>query len=242
MVAPTHFHILWFLPRYRGEDYIDGLGLQSRLYTSILDNWYINLGSRRNPIKEPLCTYKQTWFNGKIKTNYDTHFVQPSLTSDGVSSVAFYVCKYMMKANPKEKRIQQALRLNLVPEEYEVMWDLLKSKSLRSSSFGFSFSEYRAEIEDYLHRGVESSKINSPFPLFYAPDSHSTFPLSPYYKRFANVYSMKDHLDFKMEDESVILDYDKTPTECDRAIYSFQRMLEQASKHDYSLDLNLFYE
>lgn len=242
MDALIHFHILWFLPKYDGEDYIDGLGLQSRLYDSILENWYFNRGSKRVPVKVPLCTFKQSWFNGKLKTNYDTHFVQSSLTSDGISSVAFYVCKYMMKGNPKEVRLQQALRLNLSPEEYDELWDLLKSKTLRSSSFGFSFPEYRNDIEVFLHKGVESSKTCSPFPLYYSPSSHSTFPLSPYYKRFSNVYSMRDHLDFKLEDKSVFIDFDKTPSECDRAIYSFQRMLEQASKHDYSLDLNLFYE
>ena len=97
-----HFHILWFLPRYPGETLADGQSLNARLYSSILDYWCVNKGTRKFPIYEPLFTFHSRYLGRKLFSNYDTHFVLPSLTAEGVSSVAYYVSKYMLKVNPKE--------------------------------------------------------------------------------------------------------------------------------------------
>lgn len=239
MDALTHFHILWFLPRYENEDYIDGISLQSRLYTEILSNWVVNLGSKRKPDYHPLCTFKQMYVGGKLRTNYDTHFVSPSLTSDGISSVAFYVCKYMMKQNDKERRLQRALRLNLHPVDYDKAFSVVKSKSLRSEHFGYGFTtaDYYGII-DYLRQGVERSKYSSPFPVFYCPDSHSTFPLCQYYKKNPYIFDMRDWMDFKMYDDSVFVDFDKTTSQCVNAISSFERIQKMVVDKDFSVDLN----
>lgn len=239
MDALTHFHILWFLPRYDGEDYIDGVGLQSRLYTEILSNWVVNVGSKRKPEYKPLCTFKQRYVAGQIKTNYDTHFVTPSLTEDGISSVAFYVCKYMMKQNDKERRLQRALRLNLHPVDYEQAFSVVKSRSLRSEHFGYGFDtrDYYTII-DYLRQCVDKSKGLSPYPCFFSPDSSKSFPLCGYYRHNPYIFDMADWMDFKMADDSIYIDYDKTPTQCDNAIKSFERLSQMVDEKDFSLDLN----
>ncbi len=103
-----HFHILWFLPRYDGELYCDGLSLQDKLFDVIKNNWVVNVGTNRHPVYDPLFTYQVKYYRGKRYSNYDTHFVTPSLTTDGISSVAFYVCKYILKSNPKERRLAEA--------------------------------------------------------------------------------------------------------------------------------------
>lgn len=179
-VRISYFHILWFLPRYENESYHDGIYLQNRLYNEILSHWSVNLGSCRKPDYHPLCTFHQKYRNGKLFSNYDTHFVQPSLTSDGISSVAFYVCKYMLKQNDRERRLQRALHLNLCEADYDEAWSIVKSRSLRSEHFGLNqsdrFSSYH--VVSYLRHCIELSK-GQPFPCFFSPDSNATFPLAP---------------------------------------------------------------
>lgn len=126
-----HFHVLWFLPTYEGETFADGLSLNSKLYDSIKSFWALNVGSLTKPIYKSLFTYSKKFYRGKLFTNYDTHFVVPTLTSSGYNSVAFYCCKYLFKVSNKEKRLQQALRLNLPQDEYESCWPILKVSLFR---------------------------------------------------------------------------------------------------------------
>ena len=240
--ARPHFHILWFLPKYKNEDYVDGFGLQQLLFDKILHYWAVNRGSRTKPDYVPLLTYRQKYRNGQLFRNYDTHFVTPALSSDGISSVAFYVCKYMMKASDKERRLQQALRLNLSESGYDEAYSIVKSKSVRSSSFGFGFPENKPEIVAHLKRCVQLSKGQSKFPMFFSPDSQATFPLCPYYKSSAEVYTLKDHLDFHMDDDSIFMDYDKTLDEVRNSARTFQRIQQMVDSKDLSLEFNWLYE
>lgn len=234
--ALTHFHILWFLPKYPNETFVDALPLERLLYRVIRDAWCVNLGSKRVPKYVPLFTYHEKYVNGKLRSNYDTHFVRPSLTADGVSSVAFYVCKYMLKGSNKERRLQQALRLNLVREEYDLVYDIVKSKTLRSSSFGLGFPDNTAGIIQHLKKGIQLSKASSKFPMFYAPDSQKTFPLCPYYRMRGDIFTERDWLDFHMNDPSVFLDFDKTVTHCKNGEATLSKQISLMELHDLSLD------
>ena len=194
-----HFHILWFLPRYPGETLADGQSLNARLYSSILDYWCVNKGTRKFPIYEPLFTFHSRYLGRKLFSNYDTHFVLPSLTDEGVSSVAYYVSKYMMKVNPKEQRLRQAISLNYDESEYESIWKVIKSRSVRSTSFGFGFDGAPFySIVDYLAQCVKRSRQKDGYPCFFNPDNGKSFPLCPFYKRFPWIYDYIDMLNFKI--------------------------------------------
>lgn len=237
MDALIHFHILWFLPRYDNEDEADALALQSTLYSEIKSRWCINLGSRRVPKYVPLFQFRSSFRNGKLYSNYDTHYVRPALGSDGVSSVAFYVCKYMLKGSNKEQRLQQALRLNLQPAEYDVAWSVVKSRTLRSTHFGFGFDFNRDSIVKHLTECVQISKNSSKFPMFFSPNSSKSFPLCPYYRMSPDVFTMKDWLDFHLDDDSVIVDCDKTISERKIGSSRLEKVQMMVELHDLSLDL-----
>ncbi len=236
-----HAHILWFLPKYDNEDYIDGIGLQSRVYESVLSNWCRNVSSiKRCPEYKPLLTYKSKFVNGKLRTNYDTHFVIPSLTKDGISSVAFYCAKYLLKPSQRERRLQQALRLNYDELEYEKAYSVVKSRSLRSTHFGLCQTDKSSsyDIVKYLRDGIKRSKSNSLFPLYFSPDSQLTFPLSPFYKSKGYIYSFYDSLDFKMKDDSIFVDYDKSMTQVFNASNSLEKMRSLVDSKDLSMEFD----
>lgn len=240
-----HFHILWFLPRYDGETYSDGLSLESRLFSEILSHWSVNLGSKRVPDYHPLCTFKSKFYRGRLYRNFDTHFVVPNYTTDGVSSLAFYVCKYLMKQNDKERRLQQALRLNLSKEAYDEAFSVVKSRSLRSEHFGLyqTDSLCSLHIVKYLRECISRSKADSSlnYPCFFAPDSSLRFPLAPYYKKKPFIYSLKDHLDFTMYSDP-FHPFDKSDTQIDNAISSLLSMQKQVDAKDLSLDFDFLFD
>lgn len=237
-----HFHILWFLPRYDGELYSDGLSLEQRLHDVLLEQWSVNLGSKRKPHYEPLCTYRTKFYRGKLYKNYDTHFVVPSLTSDGVSSVAFYVCKYLMKQNDYERRLQQAMRLNLPEDEYEVVYPIIRSQSYRSPSFGLGRSgAHFYKIWDYLRSCVVRSDESKPYPQFFPPDSVDVFPMCSYYLENPLIFDMSDWMRFKMDKPYFTVD-DKSIDYKMSAIRKFESMSNFVDSKDLSINFNFLFD
>ena len=237
-----HFHCLWFFPKYENEDYNDGLSLQKKYFDVIKDAWCVNLGSHTKPIYEPLFTYKTKFYRGKLYSNYDTHFVRPSLTSEGVSSVAFYVCKYLLKSSDKERRLQQALRLNLDESEYEAVWNLVKSRSFRSSYFGYGFGQRDYyDVCDYLHKCVLRSDVKLGYPCYFNPDSGVSFPLAPYYKTNPLIFDEFDSISFKME-SPVIYDADIDYQLIKESARKFENIQLLVDSKDMQLDFNFLFD
>lgn len=150
-----------------------------------------------------LSDYRESIRNGIKHKTYDFHFVDPRLTDSGVTDVAFYVLKYMMKgdglANEHERKIYSALKLNLDKEEFEEVWKLIHSRKRQSLYFGLDIWEEDKKdytIVEWLRQGIERSKQTSKYPLYYCPEQLMTFPLCPYYKENALIYDVKDTLDF----------------------------------------------
>ena len=237
-----HFHVLWFLPKYDGESYVDGLSLNKKISDTLKNDWRIYHGVGKNARSELLFTYAEKWRNGKLTKNFDTHFVVPSYTCDGVSSLAFYVSKYLLKSNPKEKRLQQAFKLNLDEDEYESSWRIVKSRSLRSSSFGLGFKFHnRHKIIAYLHNCVLQSDKSRGFPSFFSPDTYQTFPLSHYYKTFPDIYSFQNHLDFVMDKDPFIIT-ERFIEQDIMSIDKFYKAVDYVDSKDFSINLNLDFD
>lgn len=138
-----HFHILFFL-RKKPTDF-DPNGtpiasvlrdLESRLYKAVFKYWAINKGTRKHPVYEPLFTYHRRWRNGKVYTNFDLHWVDPSLTQGNEQNVAFYVSKYIMKSSEKEEKRKSFLALNMPEDEFFSVWSIVKSRMSMSKGFG----------------------------------------------------------------------------------------------------------
>lgn len=197
-----HFHVIFMVPKRPEDTYNWCIAEQFRLHPIILDQWYENLGSKRSPVKDPLCTYVRRFYSGRWHTNYDFHYVNPRFTGEDVAPVAFYVTKYLLKRSDKDYRIQQALKMNLDHEEYLDSWKIIRSRWHSSRYFGFNptydpVSRYHKwfldkRIINYLHKCVQASKGKYPYPCFINPFNGKWFPLAHVYKLNGDIYNVDD--------------------------------------------------
>lgn len=191
------------------------------MFKAVLSEWKRNVAppiwskkrnkfipNSRYPVWKPLCSYVRKMVHGRIRTNYDLHFVQEGLTSAGSSDVAFYVLKYMMKPSNREKRLQQALHLNLDSEEYEAVWKIVRSRSFASEGFGLGTSSFHKVgmhriydvpeiVLQHLRKGIDLSfKNDEPIPSFFSPVDGSSHPLAKYYKNRGEIFTQDDFINF----------------------------------------------
>lgn len=197
-----HFHVLFMVPKLRSDTPDIPLNLEERMYRVVFDQWKINVSkSRRHPVYEPLFTYKTNWRDNKLYRNFDLHYVVPSVASDGVSNVAFYITKYMLKPSSRVKRLQQALKLNLPSQEYEQVWRKIRPRFDSSLFVGLGSSgrspfgdiEIDPDIYDYLSRCLDQS---GEYPMYFNPVDGKSMPLSRYYKSKAEIFPASTALEF----------------------------------------------
>lgn len=219
MAVRINFHIIFFLPKYPKDDYLTCLNLEKLLFDTVLSEWKRNVTDVfiqfrgktvrdwRHPVWKPCCTYVSKIIRGKVRTNFDLHYVNPRLSDGGTADVGFYVLKYMMKPSDRARRLQQALKLNLSEDEYEEIWSLVKPCMFYSKHFGLAGSGKRkdwkpsSQIVSYLRDSIDKSKLTSYYPEFINPVDGKHFPLSRFYKAKGYVYSIGDALDFYYNDK-----------------------------------------
>lgn len=148
--ARPHFHLLFFVEKLPSDDKFTPINLEKPLREYVKSHWAVNVGTRKNPIWEPRFTYRKRFYGGKLYQNFDLHYVNPNLTTEGVANVAFYVTKYMMKPSPKEEARQQFLKLNLQEEQYEKVWSTIKCRLLVSKGLGLDASFETVERVEYI--------------------------------------------------------------------------------------------
>lgn len=226
-----HFHCLFFLPKYPDDTFMDVANLEYILFNVFLKEWKRNVNvlpgmftkggklrpsrqkvNTRHPIWKPLCTYYRRWICGKLSANYDLHYVIPSVESDS-SSVAAYVTKYMLKPSDREKKLQQALRLNLTEEDYEKMWFIVKPRWVASKNFGSKTDLQKKKVLDCISSSKSSGEK---FPLYLA-DNGNSYPLSRYYKR--KFLSVLDEYGFQFNDPDRLARDNFKPSSSD--VYTF---------------------
>lgn len=191
-----HFHILFLVKKSDSDTYYDCLNLQKIIYDKLKEYWSVNIGSRSHPVYVSRFSFVRKLIRGKIFSNYDLHYVNPALTPNGTSDVAFYVLKYMLKYNDRTTKLQQALRLNLSPEDYETVWSIVKPVRQCSLGFGLNLWDKTPDprIIKYLRDCVRRTPNGSFYPFFYSPINGMSFPLCPYYRNRGDVYSIQEAL------------------------------------------------
>lgn len=194
-----HFHLIWIVKKYDGDDYGDIMNLESVMFRAVLKEWRRNYGSRRCPDYRPCCTYVRRFVRGKLRSTYDLHYILPQTTLQGASDVAFYVTKYMLKPSDRERRLQQALRLNLDPLEYDKVWSVVRPRCFSSLGLGLNGENTPFGIEpdprivSYVKDCVRRSKVADKTPKFFNPHSGRSFPLSRFYRTKFYCYSGDDY-------------------------------------------------
>jgi len=195
-----HFHCLFLLPKLPKDTYFDCLNLEKKLYDTLKKYWSFNVGTNRKPVYKSRFTYVQKFIHGQLKSNYDLHYVNPALTPNGTSDVAFYVLKYMLKYSDRAERLQQALRLNLDASDYAFIWQLVRPRWQSSHGFGLNMYHNRPDprIINYLHECVTKTPVGSPYPYYFNPNNGMSFPLAPFYRKIPAIYSIKDAVNIWM--------------------------------------------
>lgn len=244
-----HFHCLFMLPKYDSDTYSSCLELQSLLYPLVLKYWCKNVGSRRSPEYVPLCTFVRKIIHGRLRANYDLHYCSPGLTSSGLTDVAFYVLKYMLKDSDRAVRLQQALHLNYDYDTYRSIWDVVKPGFIDSVGFGLNSHRessrgkliHDPDIISYLHDCVKKTPLGSSYPFYFSPDSGLSFPLAPFYRRIPEIFSVSDAhtLYFNARDDFYV---EKSKEQIELSIQRFLKQKELLQTDDYSDFLSEFYD
>ena len=169
-----HFHIL-FLLETRPDDFSPNgapirsvlRSLEAQLRTCVRKYWAENVGTRKHPIYKPRFRYARKWSFGKMYTNFDLHWVDPSVTKDQTANVAYYVSKYMMKGSDRDTRRQQFLRLNLSEDEYLSVWKVIKCRMTCSKGLGLDarFETFETTEEQIIYKPLNqyASELSSYF-------------------------------------------------------------------------------
>lgn len=194
------------------------------MYKTIFSEWRRNYGSNRVPIWKPLFTYHQKYRHGKLYRNFDLHYVVPHSTEHGSDDVAFYCSKYLLKPCERENKLQQALKLNLDPADFNSTWSLVKSRFFCSKGFG-AYTEFEKR---YIGICIDNSCHDKDGLKYFGTDG-STQPLARYYRKFlspgAAVFSFTARPDF-IDGRSI--------SELLRSVENGSRIVEQVSNHDIS--------
>lgn len=200
-----HFHGLIFVRKEDSDTFSDILNLEKELFDKLLYHWSRNVGTNRKPIYKPNLTYMRYYTRSGLRFTYDLHFVHPSKLSSGVDDVSYYVTKYMFKLSTRESRLQQALHMNLDPEEYESVWKIARPRVFMSKHFGLSALCHRAYVDDCILRSYDSD-----FPCFFNPSNGKSMPLSRYYQN--KCLTVDDWIHFRRnnpKDNVFIIDYNR---------------------------------
>ena len=177
-----HFHALISVPKQPKDTFHDVLNLERKLSDMFLGEWRRNYGSDKKPLYKSLCQLVITPYG----RTYDFHYVNPSLTLHGEADVAFYVTKYVLKADDWVDRLKSALKLNLSPDDFQDVWKLLKPRVCISKGFGDYESK---DVQSHIAKGIVLAILDkATYPYFINPVTGNTFPLArTYQKRFLGV-------------------------------------------------------
>lgn len=165
---------------------------EEELRKLILQFWSDNIGSRKNPIYEPLLTY----VNSRNGRTFDFHHIKPVLNHD--NDVSFYVSKYLCQYDSYIQKLLSKIKLDpsLDNDETKLLLSKLKPRCYISKSFG---DRRDSVIKDYILKCIES---NADIPSFYDIYTGKQSLLSPYYRklvpigyRFNQFYNLNNDYD-----------------------------------------------
>lgn len=207
-----HFHIFILIKKEVLKTKAEIYNAEKIIWKVMLENWVRNTGSNKKPVYEPLLNYAECWRGGVLHRNYDCQYVEPAITSKGggIEDAAWYIMKYALKDSGKERRRQQALKLNLPQKEYLEAWEKIKTKAFYSTYFGLGATKeitpfgdvdliIDEDIKKHIRKGIDYGKNKKPFPIWINDNNGQTFPLCEYYKKY--FMTIKDIDDYFIDDE-----------------------------------------
>lgn len=193
-----HWHLIFALKREEGDNYMTIINLEEKISNAFKTNWQVNVAidpetgrpNHRAPVYESLFTYREKMIRGKLNRNFDCHYIETTDDADA-SNVAYYISKYVLKADPYVDRLKSALKLNYEPEEFDAIWNTVKPRMLASKGWANLDSKL---VQEHIEKGITMA-VNDPqaeAPYYINPQTGKTYPLSLIYtKKFITI----DHIE-----------------------------------------------
>lgn len=165
---------------------------ESSLSRIFIDNWSINIGSRKRPEYVPLFTYAKRG----IFSNFDLHFVDVLTDPSASESVSHYVTKYLVKSDDYIQNLKGYLFSNFPRDIAFRSWQKLRPRVTMSRHFGINRTSAHY-IDECFTNSFNTGKIT------YTIGTH-TMPMCSY---FVNKFIPK-HLypHDSLSQNSVVLD------------------------------------
>lgn len=143
-----HAHLLLFVARLSTDDRTTPYNIERLLFDNIKRYYAVNLGTRKNPIYQPLFTYRRRYTPQGVKTNYFVKYVDQdlpeyaSVITDTLITVKTirYLVSYVNKGSSFDDTILLYLRDINDPYLYLKLSSLLRSKLRYSKGFGLGFN------------------------------------------------------------------------------------------------------
>lgn len=193
-----HFHVIFLVPKYKDDDENSfPFILEHVMFKALLAEWRRNYGSTRKPDYRPLCTYAARFPKASLRAIMTCIMLCrtiPPMVLPTLPSMFSSTCLRI----PREVRLQQALKLNLDPDEYERIWKIVKPRTLCSLRFGLS------PMMMVIHRRQYSHTYAVPlrFPSFSRSFRVSSIPIVVLFFRWPGIIT--DTLPMMMRKPSMI--------------------------------------
>lgn len=131
-----HYHGLLFLRKFDTDSKYEFLQLERLSFKVVLSEWRENIATTvakrdskryrkgdlikntRHPVWRNLCTYVESYRNGKLHRTYDLHYVRP-LIDTGTNDVSYYVAKYLFKDSTAVKYRQKCCFDEVLDDYYD---------------------------------------------------------------------------------------------------------------------------
>lgn len=173
-----HWHMLFFVQRFKDDDNLVIREFQSKLWSLFLDEWKVNVGSNRMPIYKSLCDYHQRRIGRKIYSNFDCHLVDKGFGK--LSDVFFYISKYIFKQDDFVKSLWSKcfFAFGQDCEPFVEFWNSIKPRYFASIGFGEPYSDSVVDAVNFTKSSLLSS---SEYPLIDV-DGNQMY-LAKYYRK-----------------------------------------------------------
>lgn len=178
-----HWHILFFLARRAGDTDKMPYLFEKTLKERLIRFYSVNVGTRKNPIYDPLLTQAERVINGKVYTNYYVRYVDTNesqsnvFTAVPITAVTSYLTKYALKEDSEFSKYKSELLTKLDPDNplRDELINLIKPVVKYSKNFGIGFSD-------------SGYKLSFP-PLYHTKAyTHHTYISSSLYKEAQDFY------------------------------------------------------
>lgn len=126
-----HFHLLLFVAKYDTDDKTTPLFYERLLFDNLIKYYSVNIGTRKNPIYEPLFTYRVKYTTTGMKSNYFVKYVDPAVTydyNDNDNSTTFSkTIRYLIGYVNKGSRFESVIENELIDLKDDVLKRKLKN-------------------------------------------------------------------------------------------------------------------